>query len=217
MLCPQLASPDIRVQRTPTIDDVLPHIVSEGCGLRPARKGGIRLEVEWTEGVGGRGRVPIIHNYGWEVQVTSFNRLICSPECDIISHLHLGQTRRLWIPNVLGMCDQSFGLAGKSIGHNLKLVLIWPFWALHRVDLTESIKQLLCTLTRESLCPYLSSTSYGSSLKQLKLILYISQSFHGERWSWKHSEQNKKIYHAVLFIFVFSPECKPGLIWYRNS
>ena len=50
-----------------------------------------------------------------------------------------------------------------------------------RVDLTESIKQLLCTLTRESLCPYLSSTSYGSSLKQLKLILYISQSFHGER------------------------------------
>ena len=63
-LCPELASPDIRVERKPTIDDVLPHIVSEGCGLRPARKGGIRLEVEWTEGIGGRGRVPVIHNYG---------------------------------------------------------------------------------------------------------------------------------------------------------
>ena len=63
-LCPELASPDIRVQRKPTIDDILPHVVDEGCGLRPARKGGIRLEVEWTEGVGGRGRVPVIHNYG---------------------------------------------------------------------------------------------------------------------------------------------------------
>jgi D-aspartate oxidase/D-amino-acid oxidase len=63
-LCPELASPDIRVERKPTIDDVLPHIISVGCGFRPARKGGIRLEVEWTEGVGGRGRVPVIHNYG---------------------------------------------------------------------------------------------------------------------------------------------------------
>jgi hypothetical protein len=63
-LCPELASPDIRVERKPTIDDVLPHIVSEGCGFRPARKGGVRLEVEWTEGIGGRGRVPVIHNYG---------------------------------------------------------------------------------------------------------------------------------------------------------
>jgi len=63
-LCPELASPDIRVERKPTIDDVSPHIVSEGCGFRPARKGGIRLEVEWTDGIGGRGRVPVIHNYG---------------------------------------------------------------------------------------------------------------------------------------------------------
>jgi len=63
-LCPELASPDIRVERKPTIDDILSHVVSEGCGLRPARKGDIRLEVEWTEGIGGRGRVPVIHNYG---------------------------------------------------------------------------------------------------------------------------------------------------------
>ena len=64
-LCPELASLDIRAKRKPTTDDLLPHIIYEGCGFRPARKGGLRLEVEWTEGIGGRrGRVPIIHNYG---------------------------------------------------------------------------------------------------------------------------------------------------------
>ena len=63
-LCPELASPDIRAEREPTINDVLPLIVGEGCGFRPAREGGIRMEVEWTEGISGRGRVPIIHNYG---------------------------------------------------------------------------------------------------------------------------------------------------------
>ncbi|KAJ2915167.1 hypothetical protein MD484_g5249, partial [Candolleomyces efflorescens] len=62
--CPDLASPEIRSQREPTIDDVRSLIVAEGCGLRPSREGGIRLEVEWTEGVGGRGRVPVVHNYG---------------------------------------------------------------------------------------------------------------------------------------------------------
>ncbi|KAF8156859.1 D-aspartate oxidase [Crassisporium funariophilum] len=63
-LCPELAPPDIRAERVPTLDDVLPHVVGEGCGFRPARNNGIRMEVEWTEGVGGRGRVPVIHNYG---------------------------------------------------------------------------------------------------------------------------------------------------------
>jgi len=64
VLCPELAPPEIRTERKPTVDDVLLHVVGEGCGLRPARKGGVRLEIEWTEGVGGRGKVPIIHNYG---------------------------------------------------------------------------------------------------------------------------------------------------------
>lgn len=64
-LCPELAPPDVRAEREPTIDDVLHHVVGQGCGLRPARKGGIRLEIDWTEGVGGRGRVPLIYNYGW--------------------------------------------------------------------------------------------------------------------------------------------------------
>ncbi|KAF9003357.1 D-aspartate oxidase [Cyathus striatus] len=63
-LCPELAPPEIRSTHKPTVDDVLPHVVGEGCGLRPARKGGIRMETEWVEGVDGRGKVPVIHNYG---------------------------------------------------------------------------------------------------------------------------------------------------------
>jgi len=65
-LCPELAPPEVRAIRKPTLDDIKPFIVDEGCGLRPARKGGIRLEVEWVEGVSVRreGRIPIVHNYG---------------------------------------------------------------------------------------------------------------------------------------------------------
>ena len=45
----------------------MPHVVGEGCGLRPARKGGFRLELEWVEGANVRreGRIPVIHNYGY--------------------------------------------------------------------------------------------------------------------------------------------------------
>ncbi|EFI26802.1 D-amino-acid oxidase [Coprinopsis cinerea okayama7 len=64
-LCPELAPPEARLGgRKPTLEDVMPHVVGEGCGLRPAREGGVRIETEWTEDIGGRGRVPIIHNYG---------------------------------------------------------------------------------------------------------------------------------------------------------
>ncbi|KAH6905310.1 D-amino-acid oxidase [Coprinopsis sp. MPI-PUGE-AT-0042] len=63
-LCPELASPDVRIVRQPTIEDLRHLVVGVGCGLRPAREGGVRLETEWTEGVSSRGRVPIIHNYG---------------------------------------------------------------------------------------------------------------------------------------------------------
>ncbi|TEB29963.1 D-amino-acid oxidase [Coprinellus micaceus] len=63
-LCPELASPEVRAQREPTVDDLRALLVGEGCGLRPYREGGIRIETEWTEGVGGRGKVPIVHNYG---------------------------------------------------------------------------------------------------------------------------------------------------------
>ncbi|KAF8970431.1 D-amino-acid oxidase [Flammula alnicola] len=61
-ICPDIAPPEIRAQRTPTIEDVVPIIAEESCGLRPCRKGGPRLEVEWRETASRR--IPLIHNYG---------------------------------------------------------------------------------------------------------------------------------------------------------
>ncbi|KAF9259599.1 nucleotide-binding domain-containing protein [Marasmius fiardii PR-910] len=61
-LCPELAPPEIRAKRTPTIDDVRPIIIEAGCGHRPARKDGIRLEVVWFQGKDRK--VPVITNYG---------------------------------------------------------------------------------------------------------------------------------------------------------
>ncbi|EJD40291.1 nucleotide-binding domain-containing protein, partial [Auricularia subglabra TFB-10046 SS5] len=59
-LCPELAPPAVRENgRAPTVEDLRSILVEEGCGFRPGRTGGIRLEVE--RGVGG---VPIVHNYG---------------------------------------------------------------------------------------------------------------------------------------------------------
>ncbi|KAL4073565.1 hypothetical protein J3A83DRAFT_4357577 [Scleroderma citrinum] len=62
-LCPELAPPDVRAERTPTIDDLRFLIIDEGCGFRPGRKGGVRLETEWFEGGGGT-KIPVIYNYG---------------------------------------------------------------------------------------------------------------------------------------------------------
>ncbi|KZV76583.1 D-amino-acid oxidase [Peniophora sp. CONT] len=64
-LYPEIAPPEIRAKRTPTIEDIEPLIVEEGCGFRPARKGGIRMETEWRDVPGSQGRkVPVIFNYG---------------------------------------------------------------------------------------------------------------------------------------------------------
>lgn len=73
-LCPQLAPPEVRAVREPTINDVLSHVVGEGCGLRPGRKGGIRIESEWWSDRGKilpRGemdesgnKVLVVYNYG---------------------------------------------------------------------------------------------------------------------------------------------------------
>jgi D-amino-acid oxidase len=67
-LCPELAPPHIREKRSPeelTVEDVRPLVVEEGCGLRPARRGGIRLEVEWIPAGPNSGtRVPVVFNYG---------------------------------------------------------------------------------------------------------------------------------------------------------
>ncbi|KAJ7871319.1 hypothetical protein B0H13DRAFT_1634268 [Mycena leptocephala] len=64
-LCPELAPPEIRAQREPVLEDLQPIIIEEGCGLRPARKGGIRLEVEWVAApLGEEKKIPIVFNYG---------------------------------------------------------------------------------------------------------------------------------------------------------
>jgi len=64
-LYPELAPPSVRDKQEPTVEDLKPLIVEEGCGFRPARKGGIRLQSEWVAIPGSEGHtVPIIHNYG---------------------------------------------------------------------------------------------------------------------------------------------------------
>ncbi|GJE86501.1 D-amino-acid oxidase [Phanerochaete sordida] len=61
-LCPELVPPEVRAERTPTIDDLRPLIVEEGCGFRPARKGGVRIDVEWIKA--GEKEIPVVMNYG---------------------------------------------------------------------------------------------------------------------------------------------------------
>lgn len=60
---PEIAPPEARASgRQPTVEDVHPIIVEESCGLRPCRKGGPRLELEWIDT--GKRRIPVVHNYG---------------------------------------------------------------------------------------------------------------------------------------------------------
>jgi hypothetical protein len=63
-VCPELAPPHIRAARQPTVDDLLPIVIENGCGLRPARKGGVRIELEWFRAIGKSGKVPVVYNYG---------------------------------------------------------------------------------------------------------------------------------------------------------
>lgn len=66
-LYPQIAPPSVRNEREPTVEDLKPLVIEEGCGLRPARKGGIRLQSEWVNVPGSeRLMVPVIHNYGYD-------------------------------------------------------------------------------------------------------------------------------------------------------
>ena len=51
-----------QLDRTPTRSDVEALVEGEGCGLRPARKGGVRLE---SEEIAYKGKMlAMIHNYG---------------------------------------------------------------------------------------------------------------------------------------------------------
>lgn len=71
-ICPEIAPPEIRAQRAPTIKDIYPIIVEESCGFRPCRKGGPRLELEWKETESQR--MPVIHNYG-----SAFSDVLSTP------------------------------------------------------------------------------------------------------------------------------------------
>lgn len=62
-MAPEIAPPQIVAQRKPTIDDIRPLIIEEGCGLRPGRIGGIRLESIPLSGANGAS-VPVVFNYG---------------------------------------------------------------------------------------------------------------------------------------------------------
>ncbi|KZT68390.1 D-aspartate oxidase [Daedalea quercina L-15889] len=64
VLCPELAPPDIRAKRAGTIEDLRPLIVEVGCGLRPGRKGGVRLEYEWIDADKSGRKIPLVYNYG---------------------------------------------------------------------------------------------------------------------------------------------------------
>ncbi|KAJ7468772.1 hypothetical protein FB451DRAFT_381682 [Mycena latifolia] len=59
---PEIAPSEVRNERAPTVEDLLPIIVEEGVGFRPKRKDGIRLEVDWVEARGAR--APVVFNYG---------------------------------------------------------------------------------------------------------------------------------------------------------
>ncbi|CUA69248.1 hypothetical protein RSOLAG22IIIB_08373 [Rhizoctonia solani] len=66
-ITPEIAPPASREGgRKPTVEDVKRIIIENGCGFRPARNGGIRLEtgsVEWID-EGMRKETPVVFNYG---------------------------------------------------------------------------------------------------------------------------------------------------------
>jgi D-amino-acid oxidase len=72
-LCPELVPQHVRAARRTTalsVEDLRPIIVEEGCGFRPARRGGIRLEVDWVSaGPTSTLRVPIVFNYGCVIRI----------------------------------------------------------------------------------------------------------------------------------------------------
>ena len=64
-LCPELAPPDLRDKDKLTLSDFAGIFKGVGCGLRPARNGGLRLETEWHAVPNKSGQeIPVIHNYG---------------------------------------------------------------------------------------------------------------------------------------------------------
>ena len=91
-LCPELVPEEIRAARAPRVEDLKPLIIEEGCGLRPARTNGIRLESVQMEKRDGS-KTPVVFNYGY---VTSRN----------VKHLlmpFIGQTWWIRVSKFLGL------------------------------------------------------------------------------------------------------------------
>ncbi|KAJ7179752.1 D-amino-acid oxidase [Mycena filopes] len=63
-LWPEIAPPEARKDRTPTIEDLFPILVEEGLGLRPHRKEGIRIDSEWVDANGVKGLVVFHYGHG---------------------------------------------------------------------------------------------------------------------------------------------------------
>ncbi|KAF9515143.1 hypothetical protein BS47DRAFT_1294356, partial [Hydnum rufescens UP504] len=69
-ICPELVSPITfwNTNPKPTFEDLRPLIIEEGCGLRPGREGGVRLEVEMMSSTARENSpsvtIPVVYNYG---------------------------------------------------------------------------------------------------------------------------------------------------------
>ena len=104
-LCPELSSPDYNPDTSPrpTVEDLKPLIIEENCGLRPARKGGIRLEAERLRSTARKDQpsveVPVIYNYGC-VYATRFPS--AKEETLIPAFFGPLQTRRNWVSVLMG-------------------------------------------------------------------------------------------------------------------
>jgi len=72
-LAPDLAPPGAM---NPTYEDLIPLVIEDGCGLRPGRKGGIRLEREIISGI------PVVHNYGYLYSATFTRTGLTAPSSD---------------------------------------------------------------------------------------------------------------------------------------
>ncbi|KAF6744877.1 D-amino-acid oxidase [Ephemerocybe angulata] len=66
-LSPELVPPHLRsagADAAPTVEDILPFVVEEGCGFRPGRKGGLRLEAGNVKVPLTDKTIPVVYNYG---------------------------------------------------------------------------------------------------------------------------------------------------------
>ncbi|KAH6909425.1 D-amino-acid oxidase [Coprinopsis sp. MPI-PUGE-AT-0042] len=65
-LCPELVPEHLRKDgKEPTVEDVMPLVVEEGCGFRPGRKGGLRLEAGKIKVSAVSDKtIPVVYNYG---------------------------------------------------------------------------------------------------------------------------------------------------------